>query len=873
MILMPCIGLSQTPHFQRYTFLKKNEPIGINAIYQDHTGFIWYGTNKGLFKFDGSKFFRYTTADSLPDDNVTAIQSDSLGRIWTGHRSGQLAYFENGRATKFAPAEGNATQAVSDILFDKKGRLWFSTLNDGLYCFSEGRLFRFDESEGMPDIFVYNITDDGNGNIWAGTDGGVVVCSLNEKKPSVKVYNYKNGLPDNIIKKLAVDSTGVLWIATEAAGLGTFDPTSGTYKPILDHGWNFGAITDFVITANQIWISTLQTGLLVFDRKTNHLKIYNTKAGAEFSSIQTMLNDKEGNVWLGSRIGVLRSRGDVIEFIDAFDPVSDVNAVAVVADQKGDLWFANSQGLFKRHLDASGKAIVSDVLGKSEFRKFTVISLYADPFGYVWAGLYGEGAIRINPDNGSMQHLNKELRNGNILNITGKGDDVWLATLGGVSQIKVSGDKFSVKNFTSQDGLISDYIYQVFVDSKSRLWFSTDGKGVDMLDESGVHHFQEGFNSKVVYGMTEDGAHNLWANVQGEGLYKFDGKKFQPFDPQNKILRDNNIGCFTATPEGNLFIMHDLGIDIYDVTTNRVHYLGEEIGIRAMKPYLNAVARDSNGGLFVGTDRGIVRYADVLESRHIAPHPLIGDFDVLNKPFRLVSGQSLSHTQNDITIHYLGLWFQNPTALNYQYKLENYDREWISSRDQAVTYSSLPPGDYTFNVRASDTEDFIGVEAATIGFRISPPFWKTGWFYGLAFSGIVVALYFIIKFRERRLWMAKQILEARVQERTLEIKKKNEEIHAQAEEIRMINENLEQLVHERTQQLERKNQTLEKYAFINAHELRAPVASILGLISLMQNLKLEEDEKIYLKHLETSAEKLDKVVRSIGHTISKGEGN
>ena len=121
--------------------------------------------------------------------------------------------------------------------------------------------------------------------------------------------------------------------------------------------------------------------------------------------------------------------------------------------------------------------------------------------------------------------------------------------------------------------------------------------------------------------------------------------------------------------------------------------------------------------------------------------------------------------------------------------------------------------------------------------------------------------------------MAKQILEARVQERTLEIKKKNEEIHAQAEEIRMINENLEQLVHERTQQLERKNQTLEKYAFINAHELRAPVASILGLISLMQNLKLEEDEKIYLKHLETSAEKLDKVVRSIGHTISKGEGN
>ncbi|HWA34882.1 MAG TPA: triple tyrosine motif-containing protein, partial [Cyclobacteriaceae bacterium] len=489
------------------------------------------------------------------------------------------------------------------------------------------------------------------------------------------------------------------------------------------------------------------------------------------------------------------------------------------------------------------------------------------------AGTYGEGVIRINPANGALQHLNKELRNGNVLNITGKGNEVWLATLGGVSQIKTSGGGFSVKNFTSQDGLISDYIYQVFIDSKDRLWFSTDGKGVDMLDEFGVQHFQDGLNSKVVYGMTEDGARNLWANVQGEGLYRFDGKKFHAFDPQNKILRDNNIGCFTTTTDGNLFIMHDLGIDIYDVRTNRVHYLGEEYGIRAMKPYLNAVARDLKGGLFVGTDRGILRYADVLEPTHITPRPLIGDFDVLNKPFLLVPGTSLSHTQNDITIHYLGLWFQNPTALNYQYKLENYDREWISSRDQAVTYSSLPPGDYIFKVRASDTEDFAGVQEAKIAFRISPPFWKTGWFYALAISGVVVALYFIIKYRERRLWLDKQMLEARVQERTLEIKKKNEEIHAQAEEIRMINENLEQLVLERTQQLERKNEALEKYAFINAHELRAPVASILGLISLMQNIQLQEEEKIYLKHLETSAEKLDKVVRSIGHTISKGEGN
>src|SRR5205085_1992416 len=132
----------------------------------------------------------------------------------------------------------------------------------------------------------------------------------------------KSGLPDNIVKKLVIEENGVLWIATEGAGIGTFDPASGKYNPIIEREWNFGAITDFLLTNNRIWISTLQTGLLAYDRKTKHITIYDTRSGPEFSSIQTMLNDQEGNIWLGSRTGILRSHGDVVEFIDSFDPVN-----------------------------------------------------------------------------------------------------------------------------------------------------------------------------------------------------------------------------------------------------------------------------------------------------------------------------------------------------------------------------------------------------------------------------------------------------------------------------------------------------------------------------------------------------------------------
>jgi hypothetical protein len=131
--------------------------------------------------------------------------------------------------------------------------------------------------------------------------------------------------------------------------------------------------------------------------------------------------------------------------------------------------------------------------------------------------------------------------------------------------------------------------------------------------------------------------------------------------------------------------------------------------------------------------------------------------------------------------------------------------------------------------------------------------------------------FIIIKFRERDLRNDKRRLEASVLARTLEIYNKNEEIRAQAEEIKTINQNLEQLVNERTNQLKKKNKALEEYAFITAHNLRAPLASILGLVNLITKIKLTEDEKILLEHLQLSAEKLDAIVHTITEAIEQAD--
>jgi len=872
------IGTSaaQVPYFQHYSLLKKNEPIQVNTIRQDKTGFIWFGTNKGLFKFDGITLKRFAKSDGLSNDNVTAIAQDSTERIWIGHKNGTISILTQDSIESFSPREGTPTKEISDILFDHNGILWISTLNDGLYYFKNNRLFRLDEDEGMPDLFIYHLALDSHGNVLAGTDAGMAIISIAAGKPTIDVVDYTRGLPDNIVKKIVIDH-GKILMATEDKGIVIYDPETKKVNSLITDPWQYGAITDFILDNDQIWISSKQAGIIVLDKDGKRQpRLYNSKSGADFASVNTLANDTEGNIWIGSKTGVERARGNQFEFIEKFNPTLDDNIVAVAMAQNGDIFFANKEGLYKRHIDESGAAYVTKMLANTSYEKYTVISLYTDPDGYLWAGLYGEGLLRIDPRSGKIRWFNKELRNGNILSITGNGKYLWAATLGGATRITLEKDNLSFKNFSTSDGLSTDYIYQIFVDHAKHVWFATDGKGVDMLDENGFHHFGVGDNSAVVYGLAEDGNHTLWANVQNEGLYRLIKNKFEPFT--STPLRNSNVNALTTDVHGNLVIMHDDGIDLYNAGKNSITYIGNNVGMKNRTANLNAVTTGYDGEILIGTDNGVIRYNAIREETKHRPIPAIESIRLPDKNMTPVNGLNFRYNQNYLTINYRCFWYEDPDNVSYEYILENYDLRWIVSSDRAVVYSNLPPGEYTFKVRASDDGKFADAPVASFSFTIAAPFWQTWWFYFVVILSAVGIVYLYIRQRERNLMRDKEILEAKVHERTLEIQKNNEEIQAQneeiqsqAEEILGINENLEELVKQRTQELERKNKALEEYAFINAHELRAPLASILGLIDLISKTELNDECKTIVNHMEGSAERLDAIVRSITKAIERGE--
>jgi ligand-binding sensor domain-containing protein len=870
------LAIGQMPHIQTYFLKSKNEAVEVNSILQNRNGYIFVGTNSGLFKLDGHNKTQFTKADSLANGHVTALAQDASGKIWCGHKSGKISILDKNVITLFSPPEGLPALPISDMLFDKNGVLWFSTLNDGVYFYFSDRLYRLDDVDGLPDLFAYDLEEDTEGNIWVGTDGGIAICTRKEKEVTIKVLNSKNGLPDNIVRKIKIDSLGTAWIATDNAGLVKYEKISSHFTKLISETWHLGTISDLAIDGNQIWISLPQAGLMKYDITTDDSEFYNSSEAKQLGSLRTLLVDRQKNLWIGSKTGIQISRGDLIEFTNLKDKLKDQNVLAIAVDKNKTTWFSTKEGLFNLRKDATGNRKIEKIPISAFLSEATIISMFADSIGNIWVGFYGEGVLVIDAKTLKTTYFLEELRNGSVLNISGKGNRVWISTLEGASQFTFKDGKWELKNYSRGDGLASDYIYQVFIDSQERVWFATDREGIDMLDGQGFHHFWEGLESKAILGFAEDAQHQIWANVQDVGLFLWKANKFEIFQDQRR-LRENSINTLCADNFGNLVIAHNSGIDIYNSVTQKFTYLGEESGLQDFVPTLNCVSIDLTGAISLGTEKGIFKYSPNKNLNGIQPIPHILGFHQIGQRDPLYAA-SFSYDQNDLIVDYVGFWYVSPNTVCFQYMLEGYDKDWITSRNQSTTYSSLPTGKFTFHLRVSADDECNGVEEATYVIEISPPFWRTIWFYVLATVTTIFIVLSGIQYRERSLVNEKRELEQRVNERTLELQRKTEEIQeqnkkiqSQSEQITGINQNLESIVLKRTEELEKKNKALEEYAFINAHNLRAPVASVLGLINLIKKVELDEEGKLIVQHLEESATKLDTVVNSITEAIERGD--
>ncbi len=725
----------------------------------DYYGRMWIGTTRGLFSFDGTDFSPVNSADTI-SVNVTSLFCDSI-YIWIGFDDGTIGHRSIKTWKNDFVVDTSYGASVSRIIEEPSGRIWIATYGNGLFVRDKKFRRHITLNDGLPGNEIYAMTVAKDGTVWLGTDGGLTQCNFVGGKFILNTYTPKDGLPDEIVRCLESDQSGNIWIGMQDEGVCYFNPQNKIFTvPPFSHHWNHGAVSALSIQGyNRLMVGTMGKGLIsVSMHDSYHPLIYDQSTGYENVKISDIQQDNEGNFWIISVNRGLDQFPALFEWMSLKKPFNTEAISVVMHDNQSYLWFSTLKGLFKMNCDSGGNDIVTPVRLLESEKQPVITSLYQDVKGNIWIGTFNSGVF-VNPFH-SIYFLQftqqDQLANDNVLSITGNKDNVWISTLGGVTQCRMKAllnkkIDFSFQNFTEGSGLNSNYIYQTFIDSKGRIWFATDGGGLKMMHEKIFVTYEE-FDTlkiKTIYSITEGLDGTIWFSTPSNGIFKFDGKKFTNYGLKEGIS-DLAISGILTDENGDIVILENDAIDILETKTNQVRsYRGKSV-FDDISPNLNSYNKDQFSNIWIATKHGILKYytpsllfshESRIEIREVLVELAPIDFEKLH---------IINYNQNHVTFNFHSFWNSNPSQVIYRYMLQGHDLDWIKTKDERAIYPELPPGTYTFNVQATIHRNFEDASTGLYTFTITPPFWKTWWFIAACSVLVASLIYFFIKERDKR---------------------------------------------------------------------------------------------------------------------------
>lgn len=737
-------GNAQAPFFKKIVFDKEQKDAKLSKIFQDTKGCMWLGTNVGICRYDGISF-KYLEKDSL---QVTAIAESNTGAIWMGHINGSIEYIEHNILKKFLPQEGLPKIKISAIVFDHQNRLWFSTYGEGIYCLDKNILYNINHDDGLTDDNVYDLMLAGD-KLWAATDMGISVCSFQNGKKSISVINDKNGLPDNIVRSLKQDKAGNTWIALQDKGVCYIDKKSGVIKvPDEVKNWQYGQVNDILPLQREVFIGTEENGIIEIH---SGLPLLNKMVPAKkkrVNAVQQLLLDKNEQVWMVADNLLSMANSNRFQIIE-IAPEWQGDIKAITSDNDGGIWFSNAKGFFYKK---DNNTPIQRIQLPGNISYPSIVCLYADDDLDIWFGTYNNGLYQYcKGANRLTQYTQKDgLIDNNVFSITGRGSELWLGTLGGASKMDMYTGVPVFDNYTKEDGLSNNYVYNVFIDRKGNKWFATDGSGISKMEDNVFYNYDKiaGLDNNIVYTITGDVHDNIWFTGRNSGLFVFDGKKFKRYGIMHG-LHDNEILNLVADDAGNLLLTHPEGMEVFNIEKEYFTFYGAESGFENINPQINAYCITKKNAILIGAADRIIQYNAASTAFNQMPRLVMNNVSVFFNPVNFESQKTFSHDENHITLDYAGLWYANPDAVNYQYHLDGYSKDWINTKDHVITYPNLEPGKYTFRVKASVNNNFVNAPSISYTFVINKPFWKTAWFRIFIFLAAVVLIYFFINLRIR----------------------------------------------------------------------------------------------------------------------------
>jgi ligand-binding sensor domain-containing protein/serine phosphatase RsbU (regulator of sigma subunit) len=815
---------AQTTSFINYGVEQGLSQSTVQTIIQDGEGNLWIGTLAGLTKYNGRSFTTYSKKNGMAEDWVTSSFKDKSGDLWFGHWAGGVTRY-NSKNKAFEDMhleEYTRFKIITSIMEDAKGYLWIGTEGSGVFIYdpTKKKMFALSKKDGLVSDNIYQVVTDHLGNIWIATDMGITLYDPKldiGSKTSYSLLNSSNGLISDKVVRLACVNGNEMWIGTADGGammipvsdnFSQKNPSASIRNKTITFSAARGLAANFVNAlyednAHNVWIGTISGGVtkIIPFKSTNRsealnkaiVKTYGTKQGLNYFNVNAIFQDRENNIWIGTDIGLNQYRGDRFILLDQADGISNNIIWSTLCDKEGNLWFGTNDGLTKvsftiDKVNKEEKFKINTYTVKDGLSSNVILSCFQDSKGNMWFGTGFSGVCLLEKGQTRFKTYTSAdgLANDVVYAINEDANgNMWFGTKDGVS--KYERESKSFRNFTTADGLGGNYVYRIFKDGKGNLWFGALGGNLSVYDGSSFMKYDEtnGIDHRFILAISEDKEHNIWFGSYGGGLFRFDGKTFKNYTTRDGMMTDSPYSIISDDND-NIWIGHNRGIEKFDPKSGHFSHYGRSEGFLGVETNPNATCKDQKGNIWFGTIMGAVRFSPSEDKLNIAaPQVFISGIKVFMKDHDFPVTNKFTYDQNHLTFVFTGISLTNPEKVLYQYKLEGFDKDWspVAQNVNEAVYSNVPPGTYKFLVKASNNDGLWCEKPAEYTFTVKPPFWQTMTFYIGIVLFSVFGIYVFDVVRTRNLKAAKKKLEAMVEERTIELAVKNNELAEKNKDI------------------------------------------------------------------------------------------
>jgi ligand-binding sensor domain-containing protein len=797
-ILFPAAGIYCQQNIVQFEHINLEDGLSQGSVYcvlQDQKGFLWFGTQDGLNKYDGYQFtvYRHNKYDSssLSDNCINAIHEDNNGYLWIGTLSGGLNRFDR-RTNSFKSFQVRkndpgsiSSNTISCIFQDHAGRIWVGTDN-GLNRMDGERFIKFNHDQwNRFDISGNSVTciyEDSQKNLWFGTTQG-----LNRYDPTTQSFQRISLYPEtdqkkfNYITSLYEDKNRNLLVGTNGGGLfqcllpNTSVPLS--FKRITFPGTIRNEVSSLLSDPyGNIWIGYQEEGLIRWNMaRDEYIHIRTNPAQPTSLSndrVSALFFDKFGNLWVGTLNGINKinlSNKKFVSYQNKPGLSGDIsNSIfAIAKDTEGNIWTGTRGGLFL--LNTKQEIVEYHHQPETQGRREDAIrSIYVDKNTRLWVGTEKGTLEWVDPATGTFQAIviDSRWRDNPIYTI--RQDDhniLWLGTMEGLYSLDPASKQ--IRNYdwqkTIQTGTKRREIRSIEIDDAGNLWIGTRGAGLFYFDKQKetFAHFQNNpkdrhsiSNNVIACIYIEKASGVIWLGT-ASGFNKFipSEKKFYSYTEKDGLPNDVVYGII-PDEDGYLWLSTNNGIAKFDPAGETFRKYDKSDGLQGSEFNAGAYYRSNDGELFFGGINGYNSfYPRNVKDNILLPEVVLTGFKVLNEDVGLAASLeytdtiTLTHKDYVFSFEFSAIHLTAPEKNRYAYTLEGFDEDWVYTQRRFATYTNLDPGRYIFKVKASNNDGIWNKNGLSINIFIRPPFWQTWWFYALITVLVGSIIWTVYKFR------------------------------------------------------------------------------------------------------------------------------